>query len=215
MLVPFIQILQNIFLLVSDYWKFIAVGGESVVTLLRGRRVGGLCYRVCEGVMIWKRVTWIFDNFVSMSCPKALKWHWLMWSFKLLFVNLCCILHLKPGQGQFIFSGPKFKDQTPQIFLFGAFVFAPYEWSHNNFGNFCKVSRLPWFVTMNYFSCSFPNKYKHSYVYFENCVNNTVGWLLQRFFIPCSMWLLDSLSYAAFPLVHMFRFLNSIIFYLC
>jgi hypothetical protein len=56
-LVPFIQILQNIFLLVSDYWKFIAVGGESVVTLLRGRRVGGLCYRVCEGVMIWKRVT--------------------------------------------------------------------------------------------------------------------------------------------------------------
>jgi hypothetical protein len=52
MLVPFIEILQNIFLHVCDYRKFIAGGGESVVTSFPCSRVCGFCCRVqrCNGL---------------------------------------------------------------------------------------------------------------------------------------------------------------------
>lgn len=57
MLVPVIQLLQNVFLHVSDYWKFIALGGESVETLLPCSQVCGFHCRLCRGVMDWRRVT--------------------------------------------------------------------------------------------------------------------------------------------------------------
>jgi hypothetical protein len=188
-LVPFIEILQNIFLHVSDL-EIYCSRRWKLVTLLSCGQMCGFCCHVCKGVTDWRRVTWIFDNFILTSCPKALIWHWLIWSFKLIYKFMLYFAFEGCTRPDYLLnSGPKFKHPTPLLkSFFGAFVCAPYKWLHNNVGNFCKLSGVPQFVTINYFSCSFPNKYKHNCIYFENYVNNSVGCLLQRFFhafIPC------------------------------